>query len=139
VNSVRHDASGAVLPRWPHKEMVIRPAQYILWQAEHPVGNWLEDEGGKRWPPYALSCTVNLTGTVGNPSNYPPQEFSFHINGLLAYYQFTGDKRALQRAEELAEWLLAPGHSTPADWAYPHISLTKVSASISGRTAKWAR
>jgi len=125
VGNVRHDSAGRVLPRWPYKWMIIRPVEFALWAAEHAAGNWLEDEEGHRWPCYVGACTIYLNGTVGNPTNYPPQEFSFYNNGFLDYYQFTGDRRALERAEELARWLMMPAHITPSSWPYGNLACTK--------------
>ena len=125
IGSVHFDASGAVLPRWPYKEMVTRPMDFMFWAAGNAVGNWIRDENGKKWPPYVYAVTINLNGTVGTPTMYVPQEFSFFNNGLLDYYMFTGDKRALDRAKELAAWLMAPAHLIPRTWPCGGLSVTK--------------
>lgn len=125
VARVHKDKNGDLVPRWAYKEMVTRPCEFTFWAAENAVGNWLTDEDGKTWPPYVYACTINLTGTVGTPTNYPPQEFSFYNNGLLDYYMFTGDKRGLERAKELASWLMAPAHLIPSSWPYGNLSVTK--------------
>ncbi len=125
IGNVHHDKSGAVVPRWPYKDMVTRPMEFMFWAADNALGNWLRDEDGKKWPPYVYAVTINLTGTVGTPTMYVLQEFSFFNNGLLDYYMFTGDKRALDRAKELADWLTAPAHLIPADWPCGGMSATK--------------
>jgi len=125
VGHVRRDPSGAVLPRWSWKEMVTRPTQFVMWAGESAGGNLVKDENGKTWPGYVYSCTINLNGTIGNPTNYPPQEFSFHNNGLLDYYMFTGDKRALKHARVMADWLMAPAHMIPKQWPLHGLSVTR--------------
>ncbi|MEI6914464.1 MAG: hypothetical protein WCL39_04965 [Armatimonadota bacterium] len=127
MGNVPHDRNGNVLPRWPYKDMITRPCEFVFWAADNAYGNWIRDEQGKKWPPYVYACTINLNGTTGNPTNYIPQEFSFYNNGFLAYYMFTGDKRGLDRAEQLADWLLFEAHVIPPDWPGGKLSITKVS------------
>ncbi len=76
MQNVAHDSSGRVLSRWPYKDMITRPCEFVFWAADNAVGNWLRDEEGRKWPPYVYACTINLNGTVGNPTNYIPQEFT---------------------------------------------------------------
>ncbi|MEI6915571.1 MAG: hypothetical protein WCL39_10600, partial [Armatimonadota bacterium] len=74
---------------------------------------------------YVYACTIFLNGTIGNPTNYPPQEFSFFNNGFLDYYLFTGDKRALNSARQLAAWVMTPTHMIPSTWKASGLSVTK--------------
>lgn len=128
IDKVHRDPNGRTLPRWPYREMIHRPMEYVFWGAEHSTANFITDEDGKTWPPYVYAVTINLTGTIGTPNMYVPQEFSFFNNGLLDYYMYSGDKRALDRAEELARWLLAPAHRIPAEWKAGKMSVTKTIA-----------
>lgn len=125
VGNVSHRPSGEVAPRWPWKEMVIRPTRFVMWAGESAGANLVKDEYGKTWPGYVYACTINLNGTIGNPTNYPPQEFSFHNNGFLDYYMFTGDKRALKHAKVLADWLMDPAHMIPSQWPLHGLSVTR--------------
>lgn len=124
--NVPHDDAGAVVPRWSFRHMIERSAEFSLWAADHGVGNWVVDEAGKRWPPYVYFATIRLDGTMDFATNYPPEQFTPYINGFLDYHQFTGDPRGLERAAELARWLMAPAHNTPADWPYPNLAYTTI-------------
>ncbi len=128
IDKVHRDSNGKTLPRWPYERMITQPMEYVFWAADHSTANFITDEDGKTWPPYVYACTINLTGTVGTPTMYVPQEFSFFNNGLLDYYMYSGDKRALDRAEQLAQWLMAPAHLIPDGWKCGRMSVTKTVA-----------
>lgn len=134
--AVPRDASGAVRPRWTFHDMIERTTEFAFAVADRAAGNAITDEDGKRWPCYIYHATVSLDGTLNFPTNYPPEQFTPYLNGFLDHHQFTGDPRGLDRAVEVARWIMAPAHNTPADWPYGNLAYTTVEKGKMGGQAE---
>ncbi|HLK56612.1 MAG TPA: glycoside hydrolase family 47 protein, partial [Chthonomonadaceae bacterium] len=102
-------ATGATLER----------AAHFLLRDTGINNNALRDEQGRKVPPYIYHAVIDGNDHFGYRSAFPAFHHAYLIEAFLNYYNYSGEKEALRRARELADWNIA--HSTPADWKWPFL------------------
>lgn len=124
----KHDPAGNLLPLQSYGETIRRGMKFLLEdQNTWAKGNSIKDEDGRLRPPYFFYCVAfNGNGQLEDGVDegwrgtaYPAGFYAIYINSLLNYYIYSGNGKALQQAEALADWNMA--HSTPADWPYGNL------------------
>lgn len=119
------DAKGNLLPLLPYDEAIDRTMKYLFdIEVAFAGSNKVKDEAGKTRPPYFFYCAVKKGGLPNNALNWPGH-YAYYTHGFLNYYVYSGNREALNRAEELAEWNLT--HSTPVAWKYAGLIYSTVS------------
>ncbi len=81
--------------------------------------NAIRDEQGNKIPPYINHAVIDDDNHFGYRSSFPAFHHAYLIEAFLNYYNYSGDREALRRARELADWTIA--HSTPSDWKWPYL------------------
>ena len=95
---------------------------HLKWFKGNP--DTLLDETGHTHAPYVYYSNLQHDGqpfkdSVDRYVSYPAFHHALAIEAFLAYRQYTGDQRALQKAIELADWNIQ--HSTPSDVPYGNL------------------
>lgn len=81
--------------------------------------NAIRDEKGERVPPYIYHAVIDDDNHFGYRSSFPAFHHAYLIEAFLNYYNYSGDKDAVRRARQLADWTI--DHSTPTDWKWPYL------------------
>jgi hypothetical protein len=81
--------------------------------------NAIRDEKGCKVPPYIYHAVIDDNDHFSYRISYPAYHHAYLIEAFLDYYNYSGNKEALRRAIELADWTI--DHSTPADWKWPNL------------------
>ena len=104
-------------PQQSYGQTVDRIMKYILENVEKnqywQKNNTIRDGSGNLRPPYFFYAREGLE------VSFPAFHHAYFIISFLQYWVYSGDERALRRAEDLAEWNIA--NSTPKDAQYPHL------------------
>lgn len=95
-----------------------RAARFLL----HDTGienNAMRDENGRKVPPYIYHAVIDDNNHFGYRASFPAFHHAYLIEAFLNYYNYSGQREAVRRARELADWTIA--HSTPAEWKWPFL------------------
>jgi hypothetical protein len=121
----KRDEAGMLLPAQSYNETIRRGMSFLL--VDHllwfkgPREN-LIDEKGQTQMPWVYYSNIQHNGAPFPASkidyfvSYPAFHHSLMINTFIEYWKYSGDKQALTKAIEIADWNIA--HSTPGEWAY---------------------
>ncbi|MBE0653586.1 MAG: hypothetical protein IH594_07295, partial [Bacteroidales bacterium] len=120
----KRDASGMLLPLQSYKETIHRGMTFLLenhlkWfmgRAEN-----LLDEKGNIQMPWVYFSNLQHNGkpfpkSIDRFVSYPAFHHSLMISTFSRYWEYAGNRKALEEAIKLADWNIA--HSTPGEWAY---------------------
>ncbi|HXN21473.1 MAG TPA: hypothetical protein VOA41_01865 [Candidatus Dormibacteraeota bacterium] len=114
------DAQGRLLARQSYAETMRRVTEWMI-NSPATVDVSTAPPALRTLPPYLLTSWVDSDDTANMGAFI--QEFAINhsmlISGAVRYYVFSGDRRALELAQRVADWHLA--NRTPADWALPHL------------------
>ena len=120
----KHDDKGQLLPLQSYDETIDRSMAFIFdslntWFKGDP--KTLFDEDGNKKPVYFYYANLTMDGQPfrGAPDNYvsyPAFHHAAYIEAFIRWYVYSGDKRAIIQATNLADWNIA--HSTPKEFAY---------------------
>jgi hypothetical protein len=134
----KRDASGLLLPLQSYEETIRRGMSFLLddhlkW-FKGPVEN-LIDEHGNTQMPWVYFSNLQSNGqpfpdAVDRFVSYPAFHHSLMIKTFVRYWNYSGNKKALEEAIHLADWNIA--HSTPDEWAYGNMPYSTFEEKIPG-------
>lgn len=120
----KHDEKGRLLPQQPYEETIDRAMSFIFegldgWFKGDP--NTLYDEDGQKKAVYFYYANLAMDGQTfrGAPDNYvsyPAFHHASFINTFIQWYQYSGNREALEQAIELANWNIK--NATPLHYPY---------------------
>jgi len=120
----KHDDKGRLLPKQSYGETINRAMSFIFndlndWFKGDP--NTLYDENGQKKEIYFYYANLAMDGQTfrGAPDNYvsyPAFHHASFINTFINWYKYSGDKKAIDRAKDLADWNIK--NATPLHYPY---------------------